>query len=277
LAKRRIPFTLLIDEHLHKSVIRGPLQAMLYYAFRILFAPTLRRHVDCFAAISEETSQIMHQYLGIPSKSIFVVPLGADTTTFRFDPEGRDTVRRTLGIPPDALVCIYAGKLIPDKGPHLLIEAFIAIAHEFPMIRLLLVGSGQESYMQSMQLKLAQANLTPRVHWTSFQPNQLLYRYYSAADFAVFPLQETISIVEASASGLPVIAKDTAVIRERLATDSGLVYTEGNVVDLARQMRTILNMPTELRRAMGTRGRQLVDRRFSWRAISEQFMRLYTR
>jgi type III pantothenate kinase len=95
-----------------------------------------------------------------------------------------------------------------------------------------------------------------------FMTNASLARYYRAADIAVWPTQESMSMLDAAASGLPVVVSDATGEPDRVK-GNGMLYRENDVDDLARIL-AMLGDPAE-RRALGRAGRERMLHGFSWR------------
>jgi glycosyltransferase involved in cell wall biosynthesis len=74
------------------------------------------------------------------------------------------------------------------------------------------------------------------------KPSNELHEYYSAADFAVFPLESTLSSLECQACKLPVIMEDNPTNCQRIKM-GGLTYISGNISDLSGKMQMLINDP----------------------------------
>ena len=116
---------------------------------------SIRRPSNEIVPVSDETREFLADTFRVPPTSMKTLPLGADCDLFAFDAEARRRMRRRLGIPDDALVIVYAGKLTAEKGVHLLCSAAHSILRERPNCRLLIVGTGVEShYARSIRAEL---------------------------------------------------------------------------------------------------------------------------
>lgn len=273
--KPQLNFSLLCDDHMLYSVINeGRWFKQAFYAlFRLLYKKRLLKNVDYFVGVTGETKDFMHEFYQIPKDRIDVILLGADTDLFQFDDDKRKKLRAEWEVEDDEVVVIYAGKVIPPKGPHILVDALIPLMKENKKLKLVIVGKGDDEYLNKMKGKLEVEGLSRRVIWHPPVKNTELPSYYCAADMGAWPLQESLTMLEAQACQLPVIVKDSPVGRER--TDkSGLLYQEGNA-DNMREKLLILIQDPDKRKAMGQSGRRLVENSFSWTAINEQFMKLY--
>ncbi len=201
---RQPTFRLVYDDHMTGANSLSPLRA-LYPAVRWLACPAIRRAADSFVAVRPETKEFMGRQYGIPPERIRVIPLGADDALFRHDPTARAEVRRELSLSDADTLFIYTGKLIPFKRLPLLIEAVGLVAGRGPSTKVLLLGEGDSAYNAELQRLVAERHLTRFFTWHKAVPNRDLYRYYSAADVAVWPYGASISMRETMACGLPII------------------------------------------------------------------------
>jgi 1,4-alpha-glucan branching enzyme len=76
-------------------------------------------------------------------------------------------------------------------------------------------------------------------------------------------------------TGLPVVIPKSKWTNHLLKNENGFSYQEGEIAELRRCIRTLLNN-VELRREMGRRGRELVKRELNWSNIAEEYLKIYT-
>jgi glycosyltransferase involved in cell wall biosynthesis len=208
---------------------------------------------------------------------------GVDPDLFR--PGGPDE-RSRLGIPPDAPVLLYAGRLVPLKNLPMLIDAFSAIRREIPSARLLVVGDGP--LRSEMMSAAARAGLCdagsggggPALVWAGEVAHAKMPRHYAAADLLVLSsLNESFSLValEAMACGVSVLAPAVGYL-PRLISDGadGLLYPAGDRGALVKRAVALLKDPAA-RRALGSAARETARKRHSWDAVAAEFMALYVR
>ncbi|QHE87243.1 glycosyltransferase family 4 protein [Hydrogenophaga sp. BPS33] len=137
-------------------------------------------------------------------RDVHVVARGVDTQLFR--PERRSAdLRAQWGASPNSLVLLAVGRLAPEKNLDMVLRAFEAMRAVHPDVKLVFVGDGplRESLRQRC----------PSAVFAGTQRQEALAEHYASADLFLFPsLTETFGnvTVEALASGLPVLAFDTA-------------------------------------------------------------------
>ena len=263
---------LIVDDHMTFNATRGNLVLPLYGLFKRMFTPLLLNSVDCFVAVTYETKKFMQEIYGIPSERIVVIPLGVDTNTFYYDPNARKDIRRKYRIPETSVVFIYAGKVIPEKGVHLLVKAGISLCKKNENVMFLIIGGKDKQYFNNLLKIIKQAGMNNRFIFIDVVPNSELYQYYSAADVGVWPLQCSISMLEAASCGLPIIISDKSGALERISKGNGIAYKEGDGTDLERKMSLLLD--DELRNSMRQRAYEYV-KEIDWKIVAQQFLHTY--
>lgn len=188
----------------------------------------------------------------------FCIPNGIDTAVFT--PGDRSAARAVLGLPSDAFIVITsAAGANPFKDYATVVRALPAIAHKLPGRNVLLVALGTESHSTDARVI--------NVPFLS-EPVQIA-RYLRAADIGLhmahgenFPL----SILEAQACGLPVVASAVGGIPETiLPGETGLLVPEGDDAALAAAVVSLASDPARLLRmgvaaALHVRGHFGLDR-----------------
>ncbi|MDC2953571.1 glycosyltransferase [Streptomyces gilvifuscus] len=177
-------------------------------------------------AVSPTVAERLRRW-GVPAPRIEVVPNGIDLTGFRFDPDRRHRTRRRLGLPEDAYVIGGIGRLAPGKRFDVLIHALAGLP---PDHWLVLVGGGSE---ESLLRRTAQeAGVADRVLFTGERPyvpdgtpGPDLPSLACVMDVLASPSPEEafgLAIVEALASGLPVLYASCPAIEDLPADPAGL-------------------------------------------------------
>lgn len=269
LKKKIKNFKLINDDHMVFYASRSKVR-FLYPFFKFLFSRLLQDSVDAFVGVSQTSKMFMCDRYGIPLERITVISLGADDHLFKYDGAARSSIRNRLSINEKDIVFIYAGKIVIEKGPHLLANAIVEITKHRDNIKVMLVGNGLASYMDEMKQDIKKKNLENRFMWVDAVPNNELYKYYSSADVAVWPREASLGMIEAMSCGLPIIISDTSEVTERVGRGNGLTYKGDDTSDLAKQMEKLLE--PELRKRMGEQGKRFVKEDLSWSNIARQFI-----
>jgi glycosyltransferase involved in cell wall biosynthesis len=191
----------------------------------------------------------------------------------RFKPDAsvRTRLRAEHGA-GDAFVVVAVGRLIPEKGFHVLIDA---IASLDAGARLWMIGEG--SQRAELEAQIARLGLRDRV--TLFGSQNRVERFLQAADVATCPSvwEEAAGLVnlEASAVGLPNVVSDIGGIPEFVRHgETGLIVPPGDVDALAHSLRTLQHEP-ERRIAMGVAARRFAEREFGVEPTLERNLAAY--
>ena len=225
----------------------------------------LYRKFDAVYAMSEHGGAAKLRSLGV--QRVEVVPLGVELG--QFSPDKHDPrLRRSLGLADGQPLLIYAGRLDTEKRPQIVVDAFRRLPQSLGAA-LLLLGDGP---MREL--------FTGRERERLFAPGYCSDRsdraaWLASADIYVSAMADEtfgISIIEAQASGLPVVGVAAGAMVDRVPTGLGLVGT----VDDAETMATnILAMLAGDRRAIGERARAHAQQ-FSWcQSMDRLFGRVY--
>ncbi|MFI1656959.1 glycosyltransferase family 4 protein [Streptomyces sp. NPDC020472] len=208
------------------------------------------------------------------------LPPGVDEKTFHPD-SGGDEVRARLGL-SDRPVVVCVSRLVPRKGQDTLIRAMPAILRRVPDAVLLIVGGGP--YEKDLRRLAAETGLAGSVRFTGAVPWSELPAHYGAGDVFAMPCRtrrggldvEGLGIVylEASATGLPVVAGDSGGAPDAvLDGETGWVVRGESAEETADRVATLLLDP-ELRARMGERGRAWVEERWRWDLLAERLREL---
>ena len=166
-------------------------------------------------------------------------------------------------------------RLAPEKGHRVLLQAAARLDTAHPDVHYLLLGDGP--LRQQLQAQVSECGLHARVHFLGFR--QDIPRLLAASDLAVLPsFVEGVpaAILEAMASGLPVIATNVGGVREVLIDGAmGRIISPGNADQLAQALQQLLRAGHEQRRAMGRRAQDHVRAHFSLEQITASIFALY--
>jgi glycosyltransferase involved in cell wall biosynthesis len=173
---------------------------------RRIFLTLVYSHVDVAIAVGTN-NKAYFAWCGLPPQRIALAPHSIDTVRFAADAAGHENLamewRQKLGLTPEAIVILYAGKLQPKKNPGLLLDAFSALKDGSHLV---FVGNGE----LEVELK-RKAETIENVHFMPFQNQSVMPAVYRLGDVFVLPSQgpeETwgLALNEAMASGRGVIA-----------------------------------------------------------------------
>lgn len=182
---------------------------------RVLHRRTLATMVPTEALAAELAGE------GVPG--VRVVGRGVDCHLY--DPARRsDELRSSWGVSGEGPVCLYVGRLAPEKNLALVEKCFSAIQVWHPAARMVWVGDGPSAQRLAVD--------HPDHHFSGMRHGEDLAAHYASADLFLFPsLSETYGnvVAEAMASGVPVVAYRSAAAAELVANrENSMVVTPGD-------------------------------------------------
>jgi D-inositol-3-phosphate glycosyltransferase len=238
------------------------------------------------ANTAEEAQQLTGLYGADPAKVQTVNP-GADLTVFQpGGPDAQAAARRRLGVPQDAVVLLFVGRVQPLKGPDVVLKAAARLLEIDPelgrTLQVVLVGgpSGRQERADPERMRELAAHLGIS-HVVRFEPpcpQRELADWYRAATIMLTPSHsESFGLValEAQACGTPVIAASVGGLRTVVRDgDSGVLVDTHDAGDWARAIRRLVRTPGRLQVLSG--GARRHASAFGWSATVDRLARVYT-
>ena len=242
--------------------------------FRPLRAVALKLCDGLVICARSEADRVRNRY-NISDRKLIPLQYPLDFSVWY--PGNKDKARDELGLPRDAQVVIYHGEiLLWTKGLDSLLSAWEQITYDRLKsdLRLILLGSGADAHCLSQFLKQRPLR---GVQWLNqwVQERAVIQRYLSAADLYVFPSRSDafgISIIEAMACGLPVVASSVRGIPDifpRGEQSGGVLVPPGDVQALVHALSRLLNDPV-FAQQLGRRARCHAETSYSMETIGRQ-------
>ncbi len=209
---------------------------------------------DGFLSVGTRSAAFL-RFFGIPDHRIFHTPHCVDNERFaeaadlRRSTSRREEVRRSLGLPIDRFVVLFAGKLETKKHPLDLVEAMARITKEVPGAHLMIAGTGP----LEADVRAAAERLGVETSMLGFVNQSQMTAVYAAADCLVLPSDagETWGLVvnEALAAGLPCIVADSVGCAPDLVDDhTGAIYPTADPVEVVPLLAAALRDIRDRRR-----------------------------
>ncbi len=252
--------------------LQGPdvpgFEARYNYLYPVL-TPLIKkiwRRASTVTAISAEQVLLAHRTM--PDLPLVTIPNGVETELF--SPASDEAER------PFTIICV--ARLIERKGQHHLLRALAELQVICaPSVRLILVGTGDaEAQLRELADSLQVANA---VTFKGFVSREQMPPLYREADVFVLPSQQegmSIALLEAMASGLPVIVTDTGGTAELVTQgQNGEIVPWGDVPALTRALHNLLITESE-RRQMGAESRRRALQ-FGWPVLAARYIKLCER
>lgn len=226
---------------------------------------------DRIVAVSEKLKgEILQQR--ISPERVSVIENGIDLHRFHVK-KSRADLCREFGLPADRIIIGTIGRLVPEKGQHLLIEAAALLKDEFPTAYYLVIGDGQ--LLPALQQQAAQMNVTERFHFmgTSNRIPELL----SVMDVFTLPsISEGLPMVilEAMAAKKPIIATNVGMISEVLMHGQAGIVISPEAPALAAAIARLLRDSSEAQRLPACAYQRVFDD-FSSEKMVRAYVKIY--
>jgi glycosyltransferase involved in cell wall biosynthesis len=224
------------------------------------------------AAVSARlAAEVERHYPGV---NTIVTPNGVDTARFRPDLRVRNAVRCSEGLGDSDIVALFVGGDWYRKGLEPAIAGLAeARAAGVKSLRLWVVGGGNRPRFEALA---AEAGIREQVRF--FGSRTDVPSFYQAADVLVAPSQYepfSLALVEAAASGLPLVATDAGVASELVGRGDGGVMVTRSPAAIGAALARLATDP-QLREAMSVTVRRRADA-FSWESSVESVLAEYER
>jgi glycosyltransferase involved in cell wall biosynthesis len=181
----------------------------------------------------------------------------------------RASVRKEHNLPQDAIIIGAFGRLVTDKGMKELVGAFVSIAERRDNVYLFVVGAFEDNDPPPSEIvKTLQTH--PRIRLLGWQPREALPELYVTLDVFCLPSYREgfgVTLLEASAMGVAVVATDIPGCREAVADgETGLLVEARNTDALLEGLERLIN-DERLRDRLARNGRRRIEARFDARDV----------
>jgi glycosyltransferase involved in cell wall biosynthesis len=228
-------------------------------------------------AVSHFTKWELTKYYKIPAHKIQVIHNGVDITKFQPAVDKRK-VKVSMGLNPDDLAIVSVGRLYARKGLFTLIESMPDIIKKFPKAKFIISGKGQSDEMHKLNAHAERLGVRGNIVFTGYTPDRELPKLYQAADvfaFSTFYEHHPFAVLEALATGLPVVTTTVGGIPETIDSGkNGYLVEPFNPRQFSEKILRLLENPAEAQE-MGKKARQTVEKQLDWRIVVKEAMKVY--
>ncbi|MFZ5988309.1 MAG: glycosyltransferase family 4 protein [Bacillota bacterium] len=210
----------------------------------------------------------------VPDNKIDIIPNGVDLD--KFDGYEKDIDFRRNFASDNEKIVFFVGRLVNEKGVHVLIDAVPKIVHHYNDTKFVIAGKGPQ--LDHLKWKAEQMGISHKVCFTGYISDEDLLKLYKCADVAVFPsLYEPFGIValEGMVANVPVVVSETGGLGGIVehGVDGMKSYT-GNANSLADSILEILHNPDKADN-MKKRALEKVHTIYNWNVVTDQTLKVY--
>lgn len=229
-----------------------------------------KRVLVCSTYMKNEVTNLF----SLPTDKIHVLPNGIDS--HQLQAASRTDLSSGVFFADDFHnMVLFIGRLVREKGVHLLIDASDEILAEFPKTKFVIVGKGP--LQDELMVQVDRLGISHQVTFAGFVPDETRNGLLRMADVAVFPsLYEPFGIValEAMAAGTPIVAADVGGLGDIVKHNhTGLKMLPGDAHSLAVQTNRLLRDREFARQLTSDAKAELA--RFAWEEIAAQTKQIY--
>lgn len=232
------------------------------------------RYVDRFIAVSRDCASFMGSFLQIPAERIAVVPLGINVSGHEARDARRDDVFR-IG---------YFARVAPEKGLHLLADAFQRLRKRTPGAQMRLEAAGYlaptyESYLADVRRSLDRAGVATEFAYHGALDRHAKLAFLRGLDVlsapATYDEPKGTSLLEAMASGVPVVQPRRGAFIEIVeATGGGLLVDSDDAESLAEGLHSLWR-DAAMREQLGRRGYDGIRQHYTIQHSADRLMDVY--
>lgn len=236
----------------------------LYTALNAFWEKQAFQKANIVIAVSEKVAQELES-IGVPRSRIQVIVNGVDLDEF----SPGIVSRQTLGLPENVTLALFAGDIrTPRKNLDTVLRALVKV----PNLHLAVVGNTEGSPFPQMAEAL---KLNERVHFLGYRRD--IPQIMRSADLFVFPSRYeacTLVLLEALASGLPVITATATGGAELVTPECGVVLSDSDDTDaLAAALLSLVN-DRSLMNQMSKAARAVAEQ-YSWNTMAKTYVDLF--
>jgi glycosyltransferase involved in cell wall biosynthesis len=224
------PIVGLVHHFFGKSIfLQTNFLAASYVYFAEKMVPLIYRNLN-FAAVSQSTRNEMKE-MGLKGQ-ISLLPNAVDVDAYKSD----------LSLKSETPLIGYLGRLKKYKSVNHILDAFCQVLKDVPNAMLLIVGDGD--FRAALEQHAVKLNIQDNVHFSGFVSFEEKVKLLNQMWVAVNPSPKEgwgLTVIEANACGVPVIAADSPGLRDSVVDkETGHLYQYGNIKDLAKKITRII-------------------------------------
>lgn len=246
----------------------------IYYC---LFVKYLLNKASLIHFTTNDEKEKVIEYLGLNNNAV-VIPNGLDMDDFSILPN-KGLFRKRYNINENDLIVLFLGRINIKKGLDLLIKAFMKLTKEIKDIKLIIAGFDNEGYSEKLKQLITGLHIQEHVIFTGPLLNEFKKEAFIDADVFVLPSHSEnfgMAVVEAMASGCPVVLSNKVGIHNVISENNIGVVTEASINSLVLGLRKII-LDTGYQKMLSDSGRDYVNKYFNINSVAIEVISEYER
>jgi poly(glycerol-phosphate) alpha-glucosyltransferase len=239
-----------------------------------LFEDKNLRSANCLHALCQPEAENFRRY-GLRNP-IAVIPNGIDVSEIHPLPD-RDALAARIPEIRNRRRVLFLSRLHPKNGLENLLLAWRTLISDFPDWCLLIAGSGLPEYEHQLRAIVQTSGMNANVFFLGPVHGQEKQQALASADLFVLPSFSegfSMAILEAAAAGLPVVLTRECNFTG-LAAAGGAIEVAAEIKGTAEGLRQVMRLSDGERKSMGQRGKELIERDYTWDVKTRQILELY--
>lgn len=247
-------------------------QVSLKYKLIWRFVERLNRWASSGAIVGNQDAEILLRKKGFHQPIKVLPQLGVEAVDRTIVPARKSSSFDEVS--PDYKTVAFIGRMVPEKGIHLLLQAFSKLAHRFPEWRLLFVGGGSDKEL--LKAEVTRLGLADQVLFRDSVSHHEVFSLLASVDILTLPSYDTPLwreqfghvIIEAMVCSVPVIGSTGGEI-PHVISDAGVIAEQNNLQSLIECLSKLMDNEN-LRSEIGKKGYERVMRYYTHEKIAEQ-------
>lgn len=240
-----------------------------------LFSFLFNRLVDKVVAVSKAIKDTLHKDFKVNCSKIEIIYPCKDLDIFKNN-DGKTTLRKELGFPDDIFVFGFIGRITPEKGLYLLIEAFSSIIKKYNDAKLVIIGDGNNNILEKLKKLIIEKNLSNSVVMLGFRTDIL--NVFNAINTFVHPsFSESFSLsnIEVMASKKTLISTSVGgVVDYIIDNENGFLIPPKTIDELKYRMLYVMEN-REILKTVSENAKKTVFERFGQKNLINDYLKLY--
>ena len=258
------------DSHMLRMSSSNKFAKLFNKAFRMTITPKLVKNE--IPVIRTQDDDYVNSVLMIPESLTPFMSFGSDLTLFHPDAAARAKFREENGIPADAFVIVYTGKMDRAKDGQLLASALREkyVAKDGREVVCVVVGNiYEDEYGDGVKAILESSE--NRIIRFPTQKYTDLPAFYQSADLCLFAKQCSLSFYDAQACGVPVVFEDNNINVDRASHGNASTFKAGDAASFREEIQKYIDMPADEYKTVSDNALKFITDNYDYKDIAAQY------